>query len=38
VSLGSLTRLRSNPFWTLIDEDVVAMAAADLAVTGAWGP
>jgi alpha-beta hydrolase superfamily lysophospholipase len=30
VSLGSLTRLRSNPFWTLIDEDVASMAAADI--------
>lgn len=32
ISLGSLTRLRSNPFWSLIDEDVGAMVAADLAV------
>ena len=31
VSLGSLTRLRSNPFWSLIDDDVTAMVAADLA-------
>lgn len=31
VSLGSLTRLRSNPFWSLIEEDVAAMVAADLA-------
>ena len=30
-SLGSLTRLRSNPFWSLIDEQVGAMADADLA-------
>jgi alpha-beta hydrolase superfamily lysophospholipase len=31
LSLGSLTRLRSNPFWTLIDEDVAALAAQDVA-------
>jgi hypothetical protein len=31
VSLGSLTRLRSNPFWSLIDEEVGAIADADLA-------
>lgn len=31
ISLGSLTRLRSNPFWALIDEDVGALVAADLA-------
>ena len=31
VSLGSLTRLRSNPFWSLIEEDVSAMVTADLA-------
>ena len=31
VSLGSLTRLRSNPFWSLIDEQVGAIADADLA-------
>ena len=31
LSLGSLTRLRSNPFWTLIEEDVAALAAQDLA-------
>jgi alpha-beta hydrolase superfamily lysophospholipase len=30
VSLGSLTRLRSNPFWALIDEDVGTLVAADL--------
>ncbi len=30
VSLGSLTRLRSNPFWPLIDEQVGAVADADL--------
>ena len=31
LSLGSLTRLRSNPFWALIDEDLSALAAQDLA-------
>jgi alpha-beta hydrolase superfamily lysophospholipase len=31
VSLGALTRLRSNPFWPLIDADVAALVAADLA-------
>lgn len=31
ISLGSLTRLRSNPFWSLIDEDVGTLVAADLA-------
>ncbi len=30
VSLGSLTRLRSNPFWSLIDEQVGVIADADL--------
>ncbi len=29
VSLGSLTRPRSNPFWQLIDEDVAALVEAD---------
>jgi hypothetical protein len=31
LSLGSLTRLRSNPFWALIDEDVASLMAQDLA-------
>jgi alpha-beta hydrolase superfamily lysophospholipase len=31
ISLGSLTRLRSNPFWPLIDRDIGAMVAEDLA-------
>jgi len=31
LALGSLTRLRSNPFWPLIDEDVAAIVAQDLA-------
>jgi alpha-beta hydrolase superfamily lysophospholipase len=31
ISLSSLTRLRSNPFWSLIDADVGALVAADLA-------
>ncbi|HZX90246.1 MAG TPA: alpha/beta fold hydrolase [Rudaea sp.] len=29
ISLGSLTRPRSNPFWQLIDEDVAALVEAD---------
>jgi hypothetical protein len=29
VSLGSLTRLRSNPFWSLIDQDVGDLVAAE---------
>ena len=31
LSLGSLTRLRSNPFWPLIDEDVAGLVAWDVA-------
>ena len=31
LALGSLTRLRSNPFWSLIDEDVAGLVAQDLA-------
>jgi hypothetical protein len=31
LSLGSLTRLRSNPFWVLIDEDVASLVAQDVA-------
>ena len=30
ISLGSLTRLRSNPFWSLIDEQVGVLVDADL--------
>lgn len=30
LSLGSLTRLRSNPFWSLIDADLRATLVADL--------
>lgn len=30
IALGSLTRLRSNPFWALIDEDVAGLVAHDL--------
>lgn len=30
LTLGSLTRLRSNPFWMLIDEEVETLVAADL--------
>lgn len=35
VSLGSLTRPRSNPFWTLVDEDVAALVDADRAAAPA---
>jgi hypothetical protein len=31
LSLGALTRLRSNPFWSLVDEDLATTVAADLA-------
>jgi alpha-beta hydrolase superfamily lysophospholipase len=31
LALGSLTRLRSNPFWPLIDEDVGGLVAQDVA-------
>jgi hypothetical protein len=31
LSLGSLTRLRSNPFWALVDEDVAGLVAQDVA-------
>jgi alpha-beta hydrolase superfamily lysophospholipase len=31
LSLGSLTRLRSNPFWPLIETDVGSIVAGDLA-------
>jgi alpha-beta hydrolase superfamily lysophospholipase len=31
ITLGSLTRLRSNPFWSLIDAEVGTLVAADLA-------
>jgi hypothetical protein len=30
VSLGSLTRVRSNPFWPVIESQIEAMAAADV--------
>ena len=30
ITLGALTRLRSNPFWALIDSDVAALVAADM--------
>ncbi len=30
ITLGSLTRLRSNPFWMLIDEEVGTLVAGDL--------
>ena len=35
LSLGSLTRLRSNPFWALIEEDVAGLVAQDLAAARA---
>jgi alpha-beta hydrolase superfamily lysophospholipase len=31
LSLGSLTRLRSNPFWALIEDDVAQLVTQDLA-------
>jgi alpha-beta hydrolase superfamily lysophospholipase len=31
IALGSLTRLRSNPFWSLIDADVGQLVASDVA-------
>ena len=31
ISLGSLTRPRSNPFWPLIEQDVADLVAQDLA-------
>ncbi len=34
LSLGSLTRLRSNPFWDLIAADVAALVAQDAAAPG----
>jgi len=34
ISLGSLTRLRSNPFWRLIDRQLGEIVAADLAAPG----
>ena len=34
ISLGSLTRLRSNPFWSLIDRQLGEIVAADLAGPG----
>ena len=30
LTLGSLTRLRSNPFWALIDSEIDALVTADL--------
>ncbi len=33
ISLSSLTRLRSNPFWSLIDADVGMLVATDLGST-----
>ncbi len=39
ISLGTLTRLRSNPFWSLIDQDVGELVTADApAATGPSGP
>ena len=35
VSLGSLTRVRSNPFWPIIESQIEAMAAADIRSAGA---
>ncbi|MGH6624183.1 MAG: hypothetical protein ACREBN_09435, partial [Burkholderiaceae bacterium] len=36
--LGSLTRLRSNPFWSLIEEQVTAIVDADLAMPRSTAP
>ena len=38
LSLGSLTRLRSNPFWSLIEQDVAGLVAQDLASGTAQAP
>jgi len=38
IGLGSLTRLRSNPFLPLIDADVVSVVSADFAAPLAAGP
>jgi hypothetical protein len=35
VSLGSLTRVRSNPFWPVIESQIEAMAVADVVSAGA---
>jgi hypothetical protein len=35
VSLGSLTRVRSNPFWPVIERHIEEMAAADARSAGA---
>jgi hypothetical protein len=32
ISLGALTRLRSNPFWSLIDRQIGTLVEADLAL------
>ncbi len=29
ITLGSLTRLRSNPFWSLIDSEIDTLVATD---------
>ncbi len=34
ISLGSLTRLRSNPFWSLIDRQLGEIVSSDLAAAG----
>ena len=31
ITLGSLTRLRSNPFWSLIDAEIGTLTSTDLA-------
>ena len=35
VSLGSLTRVRSNPFWPVIERQIEETAAADVLSAGA---
>ncbi len=38
ISLGTLTRLRSNPFWSLIERDVGELVTADTAATSKLTP
>jgi hypothetical protein len=38
VALGSLTRVRSNPFWPLVEQQIEAMAGDDLAAVAAVPP
>jgi hypothetical protein len=38
ITLGSLTRLRSNPFWALIDSEIDTLVATDLKQATATRP